>query len=70
MHLLPFMGTYNDGEGGERRWPHQNDQADLAREMTSGHRQDVFNLHHSDQNLQLLLNLGESISWGGRAVHR
>ncbi|ETW79409.1 hypothetical protein HETIRDRAFT_322626 [Heterobasidion irregulare TC 32-1] len=50
-HWLPGVGM-TDGEAPERIWAILNDIGGSTREMTSGHRHDVINDHHSDMNVR------------------
>lgn len=59
FHWLPGVGM-TDGEAPERIWAVLNDIGGSAREMTSGHRHDVINDHHSDMNWRRTQGIGES----------
>ncbi|KAH8093974.1 hypothetical protein BXZ70DRAFT_897055, partial [Cristinia sonorae] len=50
FNYLPGVAM-TDMEASERIWAIQNDLAKSTREMSSGHRHDVINLFHSDQNI-------------------
>lgn len=51
FHLLPCSAMC-DMEASERVWAAQNSYSDSTREMSSGHRKDMYNMFHSDQNYQ------------------
>ncbi|KAI0054763.1 hypothetical protein BV25DRAFT_1816572 [Artomyces pyxidatus] len=56
----PGVGR-TDGEGPERIWAILNPLGSSTREMTSGHRHDRINDHHSDMNVRRVHNLADEL---------
>ena len=56
---MPGVGV-TDGEAPEWRWASANAIARSTREMSSGHRHDISNLHSGDYNIQKTFNMGTS----------
>ena len=57
--FMPGVGV-TDGEAPKRRWASSNAIARSTREMSSGHRHDISNLHSGDYNIQKTFNMGTS----------
>ena len=67
-HWLPGVGM-TDGEAPERIWAILNALSGSTREMTSGHRHDVINDHHSDANVHRTHGIGEfQFTHGGKRL--
>lgn len=64
-----FSANFIDGcamtdfEGQERIWSVLNALGNRTREMTSGHRHDVINDHHSDQNVRRVHGMRACFCW-------
>ena len=58
FHWLPGVGM-TDGEAPERIWAILNAISGSMWEMTSGHRHNVINDHHSDMNVWWTHGIGE-----------
>lgn len=58
FHYLPGVGM-TDGEALERIWSVLNTLGSSTREMSTGHRHDVINDHHSDMNIRRMHSAGE-----------
>lgn len=58
LRVQPGAGQ-TDGETLERGWGGKKGMAQATREMTPGHRQDKYNNHTSDQNMQKMFRIGE-----------
>ncbi|KAI0056526.1 hypothetical protein BV25DRAFT_1977834 [Artomyces pyxidatus] len=61
FNFLRGMGM-TDGEAPERNWAQLNNIGRSTREMTSGHRQDTINEHHSDINVRKVHSMAKDLA--------